>query len=78
MTKLTIDDIQASHLLSKTVIRAVNVVNTQEPVELEEGCMGLWKIQATSDKFCLHVADSHKDAVKACKDLGLNYEARNA
>ena len=71
MAKLTLEEIQSSHLLSKTLIRATNIVNTQEPVEIEEGWMGLWKIQAIADKFCLYAADSEKEAIKACKDLGL-------
>ena len=71
MAKLTLEDIQASHLLSNTVIRAVNIVNTQEPVEIEKGWAGTWKIQAIADKFCLHATDSERDAIKACKDLGL-------
>lgn len=71
MAKLTIDDIQGSHVLSGTLIRAVNIINTKEPVEIERGGAGLWKIQAIADKFCLHATDSEKDAIKACKDLGL-------
>ena len=73
MAKLTLEDIQGSHLLSNTLIRAVNIVNTQEPVELVAGGSGMWKILAISDKFCLHAADSHKEAIKACKDLGLKF-----
>lgn len=71
MAKLTLEDIQASHLLSNTVIRAVNIINTQEPVEIKEGWAGAWKIQAIADKFCLYATDSEKEAVKVCKDLGL-------
>ena len=71
MAKLTLEDIQGSHLLSNTVIRAVNIVNTQEPVEIKEGWAGTWKIQAIADKFCLHAFESEKDAIKGCKDLGL-------
>lgn len=74
MAKLTLEDIQASHLLSNTVIRAVNIVNTQEPVEIEKGWAGTWKIQAIADKFCLHATDSEKEAIKVCKDLGLRHE----
>jgi hypothetical protein len=71
MAKLTVEDIQGSHLLSKTMIRAMNIINTKEPVEIEQGGAGLWKIQAIADKFCLHATDSEKEAIKACKDLGL-------
>jgi len=71
MAKLTLEDIQNSHLLSNTLIRATNIVNTQEPVEIEQGWAGLWKVQAIADKFCLYAADSEKDAIKATKDLGL-------
>ena len=71
MAKLTLEDIQGSHLLSNTLIRATNIVNRQEPVQIEQGWAGTWKIQAIADKFCLHATDSEKDAIKACKDLGL-------
>ena len=71
MAKLTIDDIQNSHLLSNTVIRAMNIINTQEPIEIAEGWAGTWKIQAIADKFCLHSTDSEREAIKAFKDLGL-------
>jgi hypothetical protein len=71
MAKLTLEDIQETHLLSNTLIRATNIVNTQEPVEIKEGWVGTWKIQAITDKFCLHATDSREVAIKACKDLGL-------
>lgn len=71
MAKLTLEDIQGTHLLSNTLVRAVNIVNTQEPVEIKQGWAGMWKIQAIADKFCLHATDSEKEAIKACKDLGL-------
>ena len=49
----------------------MNIINTQEPVEIAEGWAGTWKVQAIADKFCLHASDSEKEAIKACKDLGL-------
>lgn len=71
MAKITLEDIQGSHLLSKTLIRATSIVNTQEPVEIEQGWAGTWKIQAIADKFCLHATDSREAAIRTCKDLGL-------
>lgn len=71
MAKVTIEDIYNSHSLSNTAIRAVNIVNTGEPVEVERGWANMWKIQAIADKFCLYAADSEKEAIKVCKDLGL-------